>query len=240
RLIREKPGIGAKAIPLFFKVLFVDILAMNIFKCEYGRSAPEIVRTKGAKRAAKLLIVWGFIFAGASTVLTTVLTYSIPQGRPYYYPHDYIVLDVTHPARILGIISGILIIIGSLIWLSVRYKEANYRGVWDLIGADYLPVIVLLIGISGFVLQAALYAYSISPSDLATRAFLIFSIHFHAIPVAMFFILLFWTKADHIIYRIFWRIYEYADKSFAGEKTRLPPTTLHPLNKTGKEIKPGY
>jgi hypothetical protein len=66
------------------------------------------------------------------------------------------------------------------------------------------------------------------------------AIHFHAVPVAAFFWLFFWTKADHIIYRIFWRIYDYADKELAGPNTRLPPTTLKPLNKTGKEIQPGY
>ncbi len=228
RLIKEKQGIGGKAIPLFFKVLFSDVLAMNILKCEHGKSYAEVVHTRTSKRWAKLLMVWGFVFAGASTALAY-----------FTFPHDTIVLDVTHPARVLGMISGVLLIVGSLMWLNVRNKEVQYKGRWDLFGADYLPIIVLLLGVSGFALQAAIWAWAYSP-NVVTEAFLAFSTHFHAIPIAAFFWLFFWTKADHIIYRIFWRIYEYADKDFAGPNTRLPPTTLHPLNKTGKEIQPGY
>lgn len=228
KLVKEKPGIGGKAVPLFFKVLFVDVLAMGILKCEFGRSDAEIVRTRSSKRVAKLLMVWGFVFAAISTTVAYLT-----------FPKDVIILDVTHPARILGMLGGVFMVIGALLWLSVRYKEVNYRGVWDLLGAEYLPIIVLLLGVSGFVLQAAILAWAYMPGP-ATDAFLIFSIHFHAIPVALFFWAFFWTKADHIIYRIFWRIQEYADKDFAGPNTRLPPTTLHPLNKTGREIKPGY
>jgi hypothetical protein len=38
-------------------------------QCEYGKSEREVVRTRTAKRAAKLLMVWGFVFAGISTTL---------------------------------------------------------------------------------------------------------------------------------------------------------------------------
>lgn len=233
KLLKEKPPIGAKAIPLFFKVLFVDVLAMNILKCEYGRSEREVVHTRSAKKTAKLLMVWGFVFAGISTTLAY-----------FTFPHDMIILDVTHPARVIGMLGGVLMVVGALIWLSVRYKEVNYQGAftparWDWLGADYLPLMVLLLGLSGFVLQGAILNFAYNPGP-AAEAFLIFAIHFHAIPVALFFWAFFWTKADHIIYRIFWRIYEYADKESAGVNTRLPPTTLKPLNKTGKEIPPGY
>jgi hypothetical protein len=81
----------------------------------------------------------------------------------------------------------------------------NYKGRrwWNLVGADYLPIMILLLGVSGFALQAAIlaWAYGWPGAD----AFLILAIHFHAIPVAAFFWLFFWTKADHIVYRIFWR-----------------------------------
>jgi len=231
RLLREKPPIGAgRAIAYFFKTLFVDVLAMEIFKCEYGRAPAEIVKTKGAKRAAKLLIVWGFIFAGASTALGY-----------FTYPHNMIVLDLWHPARALGVIAGILMIIGALIWLPVRYKEAQYKGIWDWLGAEYLPFMVLLLGISGFILQIAIYMWAYNPGDAAVSAFRYFAEHFHAIPVALFFWAFFWTKANHIVYRIFWRIYEYADKRHAATYiSRLPPTTIKVVNKTGKEIQPGW
>jgi hypothetical protein len=230
RLLAEKPAMGAgRAVAAFFKTLFVDVLAMGILKCEYGRSEREIVRTRTAKRAAKLLMVWGFVFAGISTTLAYLT-----------FPHNKIVLDLHHPARIFGMLGGVFLIVGALIWLSVRYKEVSYGGRrwWDLIGADYLPIMVLLLGVSGFALQAAILAWAYGWPG--AEAFLILAIHFHAIPVAAFFWLFFWTKADHIIYRIFWRIYDYADKELAGPNTRLPPTTLKPLNKTGKEIQPGY
>lgn len=234
RLLANKPPIGAgKAVALFFKTLFVDVLAMNILKCEYGRSEAELVRTRGIKRAAKLFMVWGFVFAAISTTIAY-----------FTFPRDMIVLDLTHPARIAGMLGGVLMIIGALMWISVRYKEVKYAGRftpnrWEWTGADYLPLMVLLLGVSGFVLQAAIYVWAYSSSTAAT-AFLYSAIHFHAVLVAAFFWLFFWTKADHIIYRFFWRIYEYADKEFAGANTRLPPTTLKPLNRTGKEIPPGY
>jgi hypothetical protein len=227
-LLSNKPPMGAgRVISAFFKTIFVDVLAMYILKCEYGRSEKEVVKTKGAKRAAKLLLVWGFILAAISTTLAY-----------FMFPPNSIVLDITHPARAIGMLGGVFMVVGALIWLSVRYKEVNYRGMWDLIGADYLPLMALLLGLSGFVLQAAILAWA-QYGD-AAYPFLIFAIHFHAIPVALFFWAFFWTKADHIVYRIFWRIYEYVDKDLAGASTRLPPTTLKPLNKTGKEIKPGY
>jgi hypothetical protein len=230
KLLAEKPAIGAgRAVAAFFKTLFVDVLAMGILKCEHGRSEREVVRTRTAKRAAKLLMVWGFVFAGISTTLAYLM-----------FPHDMIVLDLHHPARIFGMLGGVFMIIGALIWLSVRYKEVRYGEMrwWDLIGADYLPIMILLLGISGFVLQAAILAWAYGWPG--AEAFLWFAVHFHAVPVAAFFWLFFWTKADHIVYRIFWRIYDYADKELAGPNTRLPPTTLKPLNKTGKEIQPGY
>ena len=233
KLLQEKPQIGAgKAISAFFRTLFVDVLAMNILKCEFGLSEKEVVKTRKAKRTAKLLMVWGFVFAGISTTLAYLM-----------FPHNMIVLDLTHPARIFGMLGGVFMIVGALIWFSARYKEAKYAGPFtpakfDWIGADYLPLMVLLLGVSGFVLQGAILAYAYMGE--AAVPFLYFAIHFHAIPVAAFFWLFFWTKADHIIYRIFWRIYEYADKDFAGTNTRLPPPTIKYLNKTGKEIKGGY
>ena len=230
KLLAEKPAIGAgRAVAAFFKTLFADVLAVGILKCEYGRSEREVVRTRAAKRAAKLLMVWGFVFAGISTTLAYLM-----------FPHDMIVLDLYHPARIFGMLGGAFMIVGALMWLSVRYKEVSYGGMrwWDLIGADYLPVVILLLGISGFALQAAILAWAYGWPGAA--AFLTVAIHFHAVLVAAFFWLFFWTKADHIVYRVFWRIYDYADKELAGPNTRLPPTTLKPLNKTGKEIQQGY
>jgi len=229
-LLGEKPAIGAgRAISAFFKTLFADVLAMGILKCEYGRSEREVVHTRGPKRVAKFLMVWGFVFAALSTTIAY-----------FTFPHNMIVLDSTHPARVLGMVSGVFLIVGAAIWLSVRYKEVGYSGKqwWQLTGAEYLPVTILLLGVSGFVLQAAVLAYANGWPGADT--FLWFAVHFHAIPVAAFFWLFFWTKADHIVYRIFWRIYDYADKELAGANTRLPPTTLKPLNKTGKEIQPGY
>ena len=233
KLLAEKPAMGAgRVVVAFFKTLFVDVLAMGILKCEHGKSQREVVKTRTAKRAAKLLMVWGFVFAGIATTVAYLT-----------FPHDMIVLDLHHPARIFGMLGGVFMIIGALMWLSVRYKEVNYRGRrwWDLIGADYLPIMVLLLGVSGFVLQAAILAWAYGwLGAVASEAFLWFAVHFHAVPVAAFFWLFFWTKADHIVYRVFWRIYDYADKELAGPNTRLPPTTLKPLNKTGKEIQPGY
>jgi len=229
-LLAEKPAMGAgRVVAAFFKTLFVDVLAMGILRCEHGRSEREVVKTRTAKRTAKLLMVWGFVFAGISTTLAFLM-----------FPHNMIVLDLYHPARIFGMLGGAFMIIGASIWLSVRYKEIGYRGRrwWDLIGADYLPIMILLLGVSGFALQAAVLAWAYKWPG--AEAFLAFAIHFHAVPVAAFFWLFFWTKADHIVYRIFWRIYDYADKELAGPNTRLPPTTLKPLNKTGKEIQPGY
>jgi len=229
-LLSEKPKMGAgRIISAFFKTLFIDVLAMGILKCEYGRSEREEVKTRSAKRVAKLLMVWGFIFAGISTTIAY-----------FTFPPNHIVLELHNPARIFGMLGGVFMVAGALIWLSVRYKEVNYRGRWwwDLIGADYLPIMVLLLAVSGFVLQAAILAWAYEWPG--AEAFLWFAVHFHAIPIAAFFWLFFWTKADHIIYRIFWRIYDYVDKELAGPNTRLPPTTLKPLNKTGKEIQPGY
>nr|KJR72881.1 MAG: hypothetical protein TU35_09185 [Thermoproteus sp. AZ2] len=225
-----KSNVGAgRLIAGFFKTLFVDALTMAVLGCEFGESYAEIVRTKTVKRAAKLLIVWGFIFAGLSTIIAYIT-----------FPYNYIILNITNPARILGMLGGLFIIIGAAIWLSVRYKEVNYKGVFDFIGADYLPVMVLLIGISGFILQGAILAYATYGTTLPVEAFLWTAIHFHAITVAAFFWLFFWTNADHIIYMFFWRTYYHAYEGLPNITTKLPQETLHPLNRTGKEIQGGY
>jgi hypothetical protein len=233
-LVRRKPPLSAGAAAAgFFKTIFVDVLGMNIFKCvqPYMKSPPELVRTRISKRAAKLLIVWGFILAAIATVINFVTL-----------PHNCIPIRLDHPVRIFGVLAGILLIIGSSLWLAVRYKEVRYRGVWDMIGAELLPVLILLIAVSGFVLQAAIYLYYLEwPSvSWATRGFLYFAEHFHAVPLALLVFFFFWTKADHIVYRIFWRIHEYGYQPVAGRaNSRLPPRDLRPLVKS-RELQPGY
>ncbi len=100
------------------------------------------------------------------------------------FPHNMIVLDLTRPARASGMLGGVLTIAGASIRLSVRYKEAKYAGPYtpaklDWIGADYLPLMVLL-GPSGFVLQGAILAYAYT-GDAA--ALLWTAIYFHAAAV---------------------------------------------------------
>lgn len=228
-LTMEKPRMGiGRIIKAFLRTLFIDVLAMEILMCKYGESEGELVRTRIPKRVAKLLIVWGFILAGLSTVLAYL-----------EFPYNMIVLNLTTPARISGMTAGVLLILGSSIWLSVRYKEVNYRGIWDFLGADYLPVMVLLLAVSGFMLQAAIWVWAYSSGGLLPYTFLIVAIHFHAIVVAAFFWLFFWTKADHIVYRIFWRVYDYVDREIAGASYRLPSTTIKVMNRTGKDIQGG-
>ena len=147
--------------------------------------------TRKAKRTAKLLMVWGFVFAGISTTLAYLM-----------FPHNMIVLDLTHPARIFGMLGGVFMIVGALVWFSARYKEAKYAGPFtpakfDWIGADYLPLMVLLLGVSGFVLQGAILAYASMGG--AAEPCLYFAVPFHALHDAEFLWLLLWTKADQII-----------------------------------------
>jgi hypothetical protein len=97
KLLAEKPAMGAgRVVAAFFKTLFVDVLAMGILKCEYGRSEREVVRTRTAKRIAKLLMVWGFVFAGISTALAYLM-----------FPHNKIVLDLSHLARASACWAGV-------------------------------------------------------------------------------------------------------------------------------------
>lgn len=230
KLISQKPPMGAgKVIAALIRTIFVDALAMDILKCQYGRAPGEIVATRVAKRAAKLMIIWGFIFAAVSTTLAYLM-----------FPHNMIALNLNSPPRIFGMIGGVLMIVGAALWLGVRYKEVRYKGVWDLLGAEFLPLMVLLLGISGFLLQAAIYIWAFNQTALAAEAFLWTAIHFHAIIVALFFWALFWTNGEHIVYQIFWRMYEYIDRENAGRNTRLPPTNIKHVNRTGKEIQPGY
>ncbi|MGC9119544.1 MAG: hypothetical protein ACP5I3_11245, partial [Thermoproteus sp.] len=109
RLVSQKPPLGAgRTLAALIRTVFVDALAMEILKCEHGKAPAEVVKTRIAKRAAKLMIIWGFIFAAISTTLAFVM-----------FPHNMIALNLDSPPRLFGMIGGVLMVAGASIWLAV-------------------------------------------------------------------------------------------------------------------------
>lgn len=201
---RPKPeGYSAGSVLAGLVKAVGDALIMNLFSaCQ-----AENVRGASAKRAAKLMILWGFILLAITTILAYVLFPKnlIPVG--FGGGPDVVVV------RALGVIGGFLALAGSMIWLAVRNAGAGVK--MGITFADYLVIVILLTVLTGFALQAAI---ALAPGASALISAL-FYLHI-AFVVALFAPMPF-TKFDHAVYRLFWLAFENADKA-SKRLPRLP------------------
>ncbi len=137
-----------------------------------------------------LLILWGFFGLGVATILNMLrdnFLGSIPNG---YVP-------VTYPIRIIGIISGIALMVGvTLAGLSRYRKSLRYNE--HSLTCDWIFLFNLfMIGLTGFILTASYYLTFI-PAELGYWVFVL-----HMIFIIELVILAPFGKFAHVWYRSF-------------------------------------
>lgn len=180
---------GGGSVSGFFSVLFAQVFATSVLgTCDR------------AKQAAHLLVFWGFVFTGISTVLAWLTN-----------PQD-LVLDLANPVKLFGNAGGILILVGFALMFYVRYNEK--KGAFHITRGDYFILALFFTVVTGFITQQAVYSYPTADMIAAT-----FWIHMGLVillvATAPF------TKFGHALFKPVWLLYEKVSDN-RGEETLIP------------------
>ena len=128
-----------------------------------------------------ILVMWGFLGLLLATILDMLFKPDSNQFVPFY-----------SPIRLLGIISGLMLIIGTSIILYYRITKPDKYYQKSGIDDIYIPLLLWLIGISGLLITFTFYISAI-PASFAYYMFI-----FHLIVVVVFFVIAPFTKISHI------------------------------------------
>ncbi|MFX1506023.1 MAG: 4Fe-4S dicluster domain-containing protein [Promethearchaeota archaeon] len=133
-----------------------------------------------------LFILWGFFGLGLSTALNMFLK-----------PDPNVLVPITHPIRILGIISGISLMIGISIAFWNRLKKTSRYSSHSLTCDWIFLVHLFLVGLTGFLVTINVYITAIPPM----WGYLFFVAHI--IVVIELILLAPFGKFSHVWYRSF-------------------------------------
>ena len=189
RISNGGPAKGGGTVSAFFSVLFNDVFAASV-----------LGTCSKAKRASHLLIFWGFVFTGISTVLAYLTN---PQN---------LVLDLTDPVKLFGNAGGILILLGFFAMFYVRYNE--HLGAWHVAKADYFIITLFLAVVTGFITQQAVYSYP--TADVVAATFWV-----HMVLVVLLLATAPFTKFGHALFKPVWRLYDNSSDR-RGEEDLFP------------------
>ena len=132
-------------------------------------------------------IMWGFIGLAAATTLDYLLLLLADKvpGQP---------VPLWHPTRLLGTLTGVLILFGTLRALVSRIKKPEKYSSHSLLSDWLFLWLLLLVTVTGFLVEVALYL----PRG-AVWAYVLFLVH---VVIGMEIVLLFpFTKFAHAVYR---------------------------------------
>ena len=131
-----------------------------------------------------MLIFWGFL----GLLVSTTLRYLV-------VPTNGDVVPLYDPVRLLGTVSGILLSYGTLVMIVSRVKKVDVSVQRTQFTDWVFLALLLLTGVSGFVLEASTYGSSAGLIDYALAIHLV--VVFELLIMAPF------TKFAHVIYRPF-------------------------------------
>ena len=193
------PAPGGGGVSAFFNVLFTQVLATGVLgTCDR------------AKRAAHLLVFWGFVFPGISTILAWLTN---PQN---------LVLDLTNPVKLFGNAGGILILLGFAAMFYVRYNEE--KGMWHITRGDYFILALFFTVVTGFITQQAVY--SDPTADMIAATFWI-----HMGLVILLLATAPFTKFGHALFKPVWLLYD-KESDNRGEGTLIPaPSKMNAIER---------
>lgn len=171
-------------------VFFLDVL-----------TARPLETCNRTKRASHILVFWGFVFTGISTILAYLMN-----------PTDQI-LPLTHPVKIFGNVGGILLLAGFVGMFYIRYQESG--SAWRLTSADYFLVVLFLTVVTGFITQQMVYSFN---TDLTVDV----AFWIHMVFIVLLLATAPFTKFGHAVYKPVWILY---DKLNAKTEESLLPQT---------------
>jgi ferredoxin len=176
-------GLFARIMPALKNVI-AELAAQKRYRdCEEEPKAPWY----RGRWFVHMSIMWGFIGLGVATALDYLLMIvadKVPgQPDPLWWP-----------TRLLGTVAGLLLMYGTSVALVERYRRPDKYASHSLL-SDWLFLWLLwLAGLTGFVLEAALYLPTMS-----AWGYIVFLVH---VVVAMeVIVLLPFTKFAHSVYR---------------------------------------
>jgi heterodisulfide reductase subunit C len=196
-------------------VAFKEIFGQKIqWECQSSIAPPKQFRPLRSRWFMHILILWGFFGLGLATILNML-----------FKPDSNALVSITYPVRLLGIISGIVLMIGVGIafWnrLSKNTKYSSYNLVTDWI----LLINLFLVGLTGFLITITYYIPSI-PSTWAYWFFIA-----HMIVIIELILIAPFGKFAHVWYRSFALWIHYGLKS---RKNKLLKAEKRAKEKTAK------
>ena len=190
---------GGGTVSGFFNVLFTQVFATSVMGT-----------CNRAKQASHLLIFWGFVFTGISTVLAWLTN-----------PENFI-LDITNPVKLFGNAGGILILLGFVAMFYVRYNEK--QGMWHITRGDYFNLALFLTVLTGIVTQQAVYSYP--TADMIAATFWI-----HMVLVVLLVAAAPFTKFGHALFKPVWLLYDKVSDNRGEEKLIPAPSKMNAIER---------
>lgn len=201
-----KEGTGGAFIKAAVEALAMDVLASApLSDCHQGAYYERRTRVK---RAAHLLIFYGFLLLLVATIMGFAFDKWVTANSfiPAYYLGTYGFASVVGT----GTVGGILCLIGLGIYIPTRYR--GDRPATKATSADWFLTILALTVVTGFILEVSELYWSTA----VDAAFWI-----HMVFVASLFVSMPFTKFSHALYQPIWAIYERTARH-SGREPRLP------------------
>ncbi len=167
------------------------------------------------KALAHALVWWGFVFAAISTTLGFIFDEWVASDVPglvAFIPGGK--LGPIGPYVVIGTgaLGGILIIIGFIVMMAVRWQGT--RPVGESALTDFFLWMAFFVALSGFALMGV---ELLAPTNYYAQA-TAFSVHMFL--VITMFATMPWTKFGHAIYMYIWQLYDRY-RTWKGAEPRL-------------------
>jgi quinone-modifying oxidoreductase subunit QmoC len=135
------------------------------------------------RRLGHLLLLWGFVGAAITSGLLVVALYGF---------HTELPLPLEHPFKILGNISGVLLVVGGAILVQLRLGDTDRAGASTAFDSFFLTVVVTVIA-TGVLSEVGRFAV---PAELACALYVV-----HLGAVLSLFLIFPYSKFAHLLYR---------------------------------------
>jgi ferredoxin len=188
--------------------LFGEVLAQTRYReaCDQSTNAPPWYLKKWFIHASTM---WGFLGLLASTILDYATDLMGLKEAGAWVP-------LWNPIRLLGTLSGLLLIYGTSVSIVKRLTKADRTTEHSTVADWAFLIMMWLSGVTGFAVEVALY---LPPSQIWGYWMLLFHVS-----VAMEMVLLLpFTKFAHVIYRTV-ALYLYALKPLPAKKPEPVPS----------------
>ncbi len=135
------------------------------------------------RRVGHLLLLWGFVGAAVTSGLLVVALYVLQAEMP---------LPLEHPFKILGNVSGILLVVGGVLLVATRLRDGDRAGVSTAFDTFFLVVVISVIA-SGVLAEVGRF---LMPAEIACAIYVV-----HLGAVLSLFLTFPYSKFAHMLYR---------------------------------------